>query len=434
MAIPLIFGGTAAQWKCWAQLITSCTPWELVFADSAWALASCWTCNCDLCNDLLPPYPAWQPGPMFFTAWPNCTFWYSSVAQIKALLWDTDVLVKTDDTDVPWYLYPKIVTIGCIKKRLWAAWANHTVEIYLDKDCLALTTEDLTDWPTPWTCTAITAVDMGDGEWCPVCDEECVKQTLVTCGDELSWECDECSEAWLRKPRAKMILDNWFTQIQENWEELSYYVSEVSIPRLDSLWWIRKNTLFQQHMKRHKIDTANSVVKILAPWDYHIEYTGNYEQNKAIHATRIWLLHVPALATDDIKELAQTRFSWLSDDFYPGQNAWYVGKHEWNYPNNEHTSFNGGTGPQSSIGRLFERLPFAWSTIEHLKPNDLVVFFYKISTFMVADVDAADVDGEVSFRWYNDSGVLANDAVKFDVYNIDDTCDRRYWNKKYSIG
>lgn len=427
--VNITYAWDASTWKCWAALIASCTYWEVVFADSIIQDTSCWWCNCNLC-DLLPPFPVWESNTRFLTVWPNCAFWYAS-----QLITSPDEMVKVDSTDITWYLWPKIWVTWCITKTLNAAGANHVIEIWLDKSCLDIKLNDIVDRPTAATCVSLWSTDMWDWEWCPVCDEECVKQTLVRCweSDTYSWECDECSDPWLRKPRAKMILNNWFTEFQGTNEETAYYVANVNIPRLDSAWWQRRSHVFQEHLRRHKIDTSNSIITILAPWDYHVEWSGNYEQNKAIHATRIWLVHVPMDLSEDIKELAQTRFSWLSDDFYPWQDAWYVWKHEWNYPNNEHTSYNWWTWPQSSIGRLFERLPHWAATIEHFKQWDQIVFFYKISTFMNADIDAASVTWEVSMRWYNDSWVLANDAVKYDVYNIDDTCDRRYWNKKYWI-
>lgn len=432
MSIPLIFNWTAAQWKCWAQLITSCTPWELVFADSVWALSTCWSCNCNLCDDLLPPYPSGQPGPMLFTAWPNCTFWYQSIAQLKALLWDTDVYVKTDDTDVAWYLWPKIVGIGCIKKRAWVDGANHTVELYLDKECLDLSTEDLTDWPVPRACPKVTSIDMWDEFWCQTCDDSCVKQHLVSCGDTLSWECDECSQKWLRKPRASMMLLNNITIIQPTQQEKSYYFSNETIPALDWLNWIWYNTAnMELQFKRHEIDWSKWYIEILAPGDYSFSFQANAEVNKWVGAIRVWLQFVSDLET---YELVQSRFSWLSDDYYPGQTWWSIGWSNPVLPNNTNTSVNWGSWFNSSLGRLVERLPNSGSHIWHFYNWAKIVAFAKISTFVNADTDAESVAWQLSFRWYGDDGRLWNDCFKFEAHNIDDTCDREYWNKRYSIG
>lgn len=427
-----------SEWTCWKKLVAGCEPWLIVFADE-------YSEECDDCEwnsffdlDDIPECPigAW---PFFLTINSGCTeLSYYSLEDLIDQLAGTDIKVKVDDADADsWFLFDKIkacVSNDYIDVVLDNSWANHFLRICLDAESLFadMSVEDIGDWPEPGECAdEQSAIDMWDGSECPVCEDEwCVTQYLAYCGGNYFWECNPCWQPIVRKARAMYAMVNTVNFTQANGLEKFYYLSQDNITQLNNAWWDRLATAAYGKFARHCIDTDNAYIKIKLPWDYMIGYNGSIEITKWVHAFRFWMVIV---RWSLILPFTQDRWSGVGWEQY----AWYTAAdgHPFLgiYGNNDQTIANQSPGgSQFSLARVIERFTVGQSMWTHLLKDDIIVPFVRISTIMTGDDEAA-VAAPISIIGASEISTGFPQAFFYQVFNLDDDCDRKYWNKKNDI-
>lgn len=424
------------EWICGKKLVAWCEPGIIVFADE---YGDCEDCDGNTFFDLdgIPECPVGQ-WPFFVTVNTGCTeLSYYSLEDLITELAGTDVKAKVDAGDASsWYLFDKIkecVDNDYIEIVLDNSGPNHILRICLDAQQLRddMSVEDIGDRPEPGECEAESDIDMGDGSECPACDDEwCIKQYLTYCGWTYSRECSPCGESILRKPRAMYAMVNTVNFTQNNWLETFYYLAGDSITELNNAWWTRLTDTAYGKFARHCIDTTNWYIKIKLPWDYMIWYNWAIEITKWVHAFRFWTVIV---RWSLILPFTQDRRSWVGGEQYAWYGPWDGHPFLWIYGNNDQTISNQSPGgSQFSLWRVVERFTVGQSAWTHLLKDDIVVPFVRISTIMTWDDEAA-VAAPISIIGASETATGFPQAFFYQVMNLDDECDRKYWNKKHNI-
>jgi hypothetical protein len=292
----------------------------------------------------------------------------------------------------PWYLFNdklRVVTTWPLTYNLYNCPWNSYVEIGFDATKLSLPTSAECDCPA-WTldCTV---------------------------------SCSNCNI----QPKAMARLVNNTTVVQATGLERNYYLSWVAIPELDALWWYRQPATFDTIWAYWGMTHASWVITVCRDWIYEFSFEWSQEQNKWIHASRVWLLLITPAGS--VVTLTQSRYSGTDAYFWSASQPTNPDPSYANYWDNSHTTAYAWASTPDwgtfSMGTVFERLPLHWSRWRpQIEAWSRIVAFTKVSTYITWD-NSSDVSWQLSIIWFTNLSAWGDDLFTFSVRNIDTPCE-----------
>ncbi len=259
-------------------------------------------------------------------------------------------------------------------------------------------------------------------------------ETKLVYPDTLSCDCPEwgwgdctvtCSNCNIQ-PKAMTELTNSVTIIQAWWLERNYYVSNIVISELETMWWTRVSSAWTNIWTYWGMTNNGWVITVCRDWVYEFILEGSQEQNKAVHASRVWLVLITP--SGSVKTLTQSRYSGTDSYFWSGSQPTSPDALYANYGDNRHTTVYGWTSTPSgwtfSMGTIFERLPVHWARWRPgIEAWSKVVMFVKLSTFVTWDNSSTNVSWQFSLIWYNEASAWGDDTLTFSVREISTPCE-----------
>lgn len=246
----------------------------------------------------------------------------------------------------------------------------------------------------------------------------CRLRVGINCGDKT-----DATNPW-SNPSLQTYLAASVTTFQATNTQATYYFSGTPVSQLAGLWWSQVSGNWRLDFKNWAISHSAWITTINKWWRYSISFDGHQEINKGVHGTRVGII---VIFPNNNLRIIQTRYSGLSAPFYSGQTANPAQPSMGHYGNNLSTTVAWWSWPTFSMGRIFARLPVGKHRRMALPSGTLIVPFYRISTVLSWDNDAANTSGQLSIIGEAEGSSGGADGFTYGVDYIDNVCDALSW-------
>ena len=313
----------------------------------------------------------------------------------------------------PWSLDQKLTVVSPLTKTVKDCPSNGVVELWFDPSGLEFPDEKV---KVNESCDAGYLQDMFTTKTCPrewaepllkvwLSDEEACKISIDL---NLPESCDDICGNPRTKPRISVYLQDSITIEQDVNTENFYYISQADIPEFWAV--VRAPWIFATDFEYWMVqDPETGLPKTCRTGYRDINMFWSQEQNKAVHWTRVGLM---VLAPNgDRKIIIQNRYSGTDAFLYEPQPDTPSETFSTFWDNKRTTVFGGQSLPWTdpadparwwwtfSMGRVMERFPVNGSVRWKLPAWTLIIPVVAISSFQTWDVDAQNVDAQVSIVW-----------------------------------
>lgn len=363
--------------------------------------------------------------------------------------------------------------------------------------------EDIFECPEQ-TCEDILwdlSCSMWDEE-CPPCEDcnedECDRYKLEYCISEKVLRVVQDPEKFVcnRPPRFESKLVWWPMHIQQDteatadadhWPDRIYYLSSVELPVTQLLkdWWASPiariwsatqawgtSSLVKwdtddwspcwDHCNENSIVSWNWFAQYTTAWSERVYFEFHAEQNKAIHAWRIWLMKIPCWETDwelitqlktgapvgkfyklpdgcEIPEELMCAYPWIPCN-YDNENAPNIPNlFFWPTSCNELTTafqwppWDPETAWTFSLGRWIEALTFNGWTKVSVMPWDIIVPVLLLSSSMTWDCDAQNNPNKAVFSilWQGSTQWWGRFTTQFWSFWLNTVYEKKCLNDKF---